>query len=42
MPQKCEGALIWQVVMTKRLNIGKPNINFQMRDDRPIFRCKIC
>jgi len=31
MPQKCEDALIWQVVVIKWLNIGKPENH--MRDD---------
>ena len=39
MPQKCEDALIWQVVVIKRLNIGKPENH--TRDDRPTLSYKI-
>jgi len=36
--KKCDGALIWQAIVTKQLN----KINLHTRDDRPTFWYKIC
>jgi len=40
MLKKCDGALIWRVVVTKYLNIRKRKINLHKRDDRSTFRHK--
>ena len=40
--KKCEGSLIWSVIMMKELNMGKPNNRLSSEDDRSTLWYKIC